>query len=64
MCGKLSIFQRGLDRIVTLLRRVRLQLRLFICFLCVSLLPVVLYSCYAYRVYTGSIRAKVGEYAV
>lgn len=49
--------------VIALLRRVRLQPRLFVSFLGVSLIPVVLYSLYAYHVYSDSIRSKVGEYA-
>ena len=49
--------------VIAALRRVRLQPRLFVSFLGVSLIPVVLYSLYAYHVYSDSIRSKVGEYA-
>lgn len=63
MSSQGSWLQRLTDRVVTVLRRVRLQPRLFICFLGVSLLPVVLYGAYAYHVYNHSIRTKVGEYA-
>ena len=58
-----SQLQGLMASVIAALRRVRLQPRLFVSFLGVSLIPVVLYSLYAYHVYSDSIRSKVGEYA-
>ncbi len=52
-----------LRKIITLLRKIKLQSRLLIIFLAISLIPVVAIGLYAYQVYTDSVRSKVGEYA-
>ncbi len=51
-----------LGRCVTPLRRIKIQSRLLLTFLAVSLVPVVFIGLYAYRVYTSSVHSKVGEY--
>mgnify|MGYP001136065568 CR=1 FL=1 len=52
-----------LRKIIALLRKIKLQPRLLITFLAISLIPVVAIGLYAYQVYTDSVRSKVGEYA-
>lgn len=52
-----SLFYRGID----FLRRIRIQYRLLIIFLFVSLVPAVCIGAYAYRVYTASINDKLTQ---
>ncbi|MBS5228360.1 MAG: histidine kinase [Subdoligranulum sp.] len=62
MQQKRNWFSEFLGRCVTPLRRIKIQSRLLLTFLAVSLVPVVFIGLYAYRVYTSSVHSKVGEY--
>ncbi len=51
-----------IDQFSNYIRKIGLPIRLFITFIIISILPIIVMGLYSYKIYTNSIKEKLGQY--